>query len=147
MVLTPGIVGGIGPESTITYYRRIISGFRAQSAGGSWPPILINSIDLKHELDLVENDRDGLIALMADETRRLQSAGARFALFASNTPHIVFDEVQRIVNIPLLHIADAARDEAKRLGVRHVAIFGTRFTMDASFYNDRFAPAGRRIIR
>jgi aspartate racemase len=146
MVLTPGIIGGIGPESTITYYRRIISEWRSRTADGSWPTILINSIDLKRELDLLENDLPGFIAFMADAVRRVHSAGAHFALFASNTPHVVFDEVQRSVNIPLLHIADAARDAAKRLGVRNVALFGTRFTMESSFYNDRFAPAGIRIV-
>jgi aspartate racemase len=146
MVLTPGIIGGIGPESTITYYRRIIAGFRERHADGSWPAIIINSIDLKHELDLVERDRAALTAYMAEEVRRVHSAGAHFALFASNTPHVVFDEVQRLVNIPLLSITDAARDAARQLGLRKLALFGTRFTMDATFYSNRFAAAGMTIV-
>ena len=120
---------GVGPESTITYYRRIISGWRAHHPDGSWPAILINSIDLQRELVLVENDHPALVAFMADAVRSLQHAGAHFAFFASNTPHVVFDEVQRRVDLPLLSIVDAARDAAQRSDLRRLALFGTRFTL------------------
>lgn len=143
-MLTPGIVGGIGPESTIAYYRRIIAECRRRN--DSWPKILIHSMDLKHELGLVEHDRAGLIDFMADSVRSLQAGGADFALFASNTPHIVFDEVQRQVGIPMLSIVDAACDAARQLGLRKLALFGTSFTMDATFYPERFAPAGIAIV-
>ncbi len=72
-----GIVGGIGPESTIDYYRLFISTYRERRPDGGYPPVLINSIDLAKVLKLVtSNDLAGLAAYMLEEIRRLARAGA-----------------------------------------------------------------------
>jgi len=42
---TLGLIGGIGPESTIDYYRMIIERYRARTNGEN-PAIILNSIDL-----------------------------------------------------------------------------------------------------
>lgn len=139
---TLGIIGGIGPESTIEYYRAIIAAYR-DLADGSYPSIIINSISVKTLLDLVaKNDLAAVTDLLVAELQRLARAGSDFALFASNTPHIVFEEVQRRVSIPLLSIVQATCDAAKALGLNKVGLFGTRFTMQARFYPDVFAREG-----
>lgn len=144
-VLTPGIIGGIGPESTIFYYRQIIAGARKR-APDRWPTILLNSIDLKYELDLVEHDLPGLTKYLVDEIGKLKRAGADFGLIASNTPHIVFDDVRSRVDLPLLSIVEAARDHAQKIGARKLALLGTRFTMESRFFSDAFSAAGVQII-
>ena len=136
----PGIIGGIAPESTIQYYRLMIEYYRARKPDGSYPNILINSIDMKRMLDLVgANDLPGAAAFLAGEVGKLAQAGAEFAFFASNTPHIVFEEVRRQASIPMLSIVDAAGQAARALGVKRAGLFGTRFTMQARFYPDIFA--------
>ncbi len=86
-----GIIGGVGPESTIDYYRKIISLYRQRKGDGSYPELIINSIDLKKEVDLVErNQLDELTAYLLEEVEKLARAGAEVGLIASNTPHIVF---------------------------------------------------------
>ena len=93
--LTLGIIGGIAPESTIEYYRTIIALHRERT-GGQYPTILINSIDLKKMLALVAEQRfPELITYLVAEIRKLAAGGATIGLFASNTPHIVFDELRR----------------------------------------------------
>jgi aspartate racemase len=139
---TLGIIGGIGPESTIEYYRAIIAAYRGQTKDGNYPSIIINSINLKQLLDLVAaNELAKVTELLVGEVERLARAGAHFALFASNTPHIVFDEVQRRSSIPLLSIVQGTCDAAKALGLKRVGLFGTRFTMQAGFYPEVFARA------
>jgi aspartate racemase len=136
---TIGIIGGIGPESTIEYYRAIIAAYR-ERADGDYPSIVINSISVKKLLDLIAtNELVAVTDYLVSEVERLARAGADFALFASNTPHIVFDEVQRRSSIPLLSIVQATCDAAKALGLKRVGLFGTRFTMQARFYPDVFA--------
>lgn len=140
---TVGIIGGIAPESTIAYYRAIISSYRAQQPDGSYPAILLNSIDLKKVLDLVgANERDRLVAYLVMELHKLACAGADFAVLASNTPHLVFDELQHHSPLPLLSIVEAACAAAQRLGLQKVGLFGTRFTMQGGFYQDVFGRAG-----
>ena len=143
---TVGIVGGIAPESTIAYYRLIIAAYREQKPDGSYPSIVINSIDMTKMLDFVAADElDGLAEYLLDEVRRLARAGADFALLASNTPHIAFEEVRRQSPVPLISIVESACQEAHRLGLRRLGLFGTRFTMQGQFYPEVFSRRGITI--
>src|SRR6266852_4106598 len=138
-----GIVGGIGPESTIDYYRLFISTYRERRPDGGYPPVVINSIDLARALKLVgSNDLAGLAAYMLEEIRRLARAGATHGLLSSNTPHIVFDEIRRGSPIPLISIVETARRAAVERKLKSVGLFGTRFTMQGGFYQRVFAREG-----
>jgi aspartate racemase len=140
---TIGIVGGLGPESTIEYYRSIVASYVAQKPDGSYPPIIINSIDLKKLLDLVAaNALTKLTEYLVSEIERLARAGAGCGLVAANTPHIVFDEVRRQSSIPLISIVEATCEAAKTLGLKKLGLFGARFTMQGRFYADVFSREG-----
>ena len=142
-----GIVGGIGPESTIDYYRLFISTYRERKPDGGYPPVVINSIDLAKVLKLVgSSDLAGLAAYMLEEIRRLARAGATHGLLSSNTPHIVFDEVQGTSPIPLISIVETACREAIARKLKRLGLFGTRFTMRGGFYQSVFAREGMEIV-
>lgn len=144
---TLGIIGGIGPESTIEYYRAVIEAYRGQREDGDYPSIVINSISVNQLLGLMnKNDLAAVTELLVAEIGRLVRAGADLALLASNTPHIVFDDVARQSAIPMVSIVQAACDAVKALGLRKVGLFGTRFTMQARFYPDLLAREGITVI-
>ena len=141
-----GIIGGIGPESTIVYYRSIMEAGR-QRFGGASPPVLINSIDVRTVLRLVEENalaalRDYLVA----EIGILARADISLALIAANTPHIVFDEVRQRSPIPLVSIVEATRDAARARGLTRLGLFGTRFTMQGHFYPEVFSKSGIELV-
>ena len=141
-----GIVGGIAPESTVDYYRRIVAQYGERAADGSQPPVLIDSIDLQRLLHLAASDLPALADYLATELERLARAGATFAALASNTPHIVFDELRRRSPVPLVSIVEATCDAAAAMGLRRVGILGTRFTMEGRFYPDVFARTGAAVV-
>ncbi len=144
---TLGIVGGIGPESTVDYYRSLIQLWRDQTKDGSAPSILLNSIDLKKWLHmLAANELTAATAYASEEMQKLARAGADVGLFASNTPHIVFGELQRRSSIPLISIVEATREAAEELGLRRLGLFGVRFTMQGRFYPDVFSKAGIALV-
>ena len=144
---TLGIVGGVGPESTIEYYRTIIALYRARKMDGSYPPLIINSIDLKKELDLATaNDLAGMTEYLRAEVEKLAGAGADFGLIAANTPHIVFDDLQPRSPIPLISIVEAACKAAQARGLKKLGLFGTRFTMQGSFYPKVFSREGIDLV-
>ena len=125
-----GIVGGISPESTIEYYRLIAA---------EHVPIVISSIDLDPLVAMLDRgDVASFTAAIAAELQRLGRAGAEMAIVAANTPHMVFDELQRRSPVPLVSIVEATVAEAAKRGLRRPALFGTRFTMQAHFYPDAF---------
>jgi len=144
---TAGIIGGIGPESTIEYYRQIIALYRERTGDNSYPSILINSIDMTHMLELVGAQRfDDLVAYLVAEIGRLARAGADFALLSSNTPHIVFDRIRAAAPLPMISIVEATCARAKTLGLRKLGLFGTRFTMQGPTYKGVFAQNDIQLV-
>jgi aspartate racemase len=133
-----GIVGGLGPESTIDYYRRILELWHGDDPSTA-PSIVIDSLDVGLALRLVEKDRPALIEYLSASLRRLAGAGASFIAMTANTPHIVFDELVERSAVPLLSIVEVCADEARRRGMRRLLLLGTRFTMEAPFYPAVFA--------
>ncbi len=144
---TLGIIGGIGPESTIDYYRLFISKYRVIRNDGSYPSLIINSIDMKKMLDLISNSKfDEVAGFIIDEIIKLKKAGADFGLIASNTPHVVFDKVKETSPIPLISIIEATCEFAKNLDVNRAGLLGTKFTMRGGFYQKVFNDNGIEII-
>src|SRR5213080_4180227 len=125
-----GIIGGVGPESTIEYYRNIIALYREKQRDGSYPEFIINSVDLKKGLDfMAANDLAGMAEYLLEEIPKLARAGADFGLIAANTPHVVFDDVAPKSPIPLISIVEATCAAAKTRKLKRLALFGTRYTM------------------
>ena len=142
-----GIIGGIGPESTVDYYRLIVGTYREQTQDGSYPRLIVNSIDMQRMRTLIERgERQELIELLLEEIGRLASAGADFGALSANTPHLVFDDLQRRSPLRLISILQVACDAAKARGLKRLALLGTRFTMQGRFFPDVFARAGMALI-
>jgi aspartate racemase len=144
---TLGIIGGVGPESTIDYYGSIIARYRKAKADGSYPQFLINSIDLdKGRALITANDLAGITRYLVEEIGKLAKAGADFGIIAANTPHLVFDEVQRESPIPLISIVDATAKVAQKMNLKRVGLFATSFTLAAGFYPKTFANYGIEVV-
>jgi aspartate racemase len=142
---TLGLVGGLGPESTIDYYRRILDAAQKKGLSAS-PSIVIDSLDVKRGLYLSGNDRAGLIEYVLGSVQRLTAAGADFIAIAANTPHLVFDELAAQSKVPIVSIVETCAEEAERRGLQKVLLLGTRFTMEASFYPEVFRRRGIEVI-
>jgi len=140
-----GLVGGLGPESTIDYYRRLLAAWDRESPGSS-PGIVIDSLDVQVGLRLVASDLPALTAYLLDSVRRLAGAGVDFVALTANTAHIVFDDLAARSPVPLLSIVETCAAEAGRRGHRRLALLGTRFTMAASFYPTAMARSGIAVV-
>jgi len=144
---TAGLIGGLGPESTIEYYRRLIARFRERAGEAHAPAVVITSADLPEIVRLVQGDRRAeLVEALAAEVGRLERAGADFAALTANTPHLVFDALKAISPLPLISIVEATARAAAGRGLGRLALFGTGFTMQARFYPEVFERAGIALV-
>jgi len=144
---TLGMIGGVGPESTIDYYKNIIALYRERQRDGSYPQFVINSIDLKKGIDFMNaNNLAGMANYLLEEIMKLPRAGADFGIIAANTPHIVFDDIAPKSPIPLISIVEATCDYTKERKMKRLALFGTRYTMQATFYSKVFSREGIDLI-
>src|SRR6266481_1696648 len=108
---TLGIVGGLGPESTVDYYQRIIALYRERTRDGSYPEFIIASVNLTKGLNFMDaGDLAGMADYLLEAIGKLARAGADFGIISANTPHIVFDEVAPKSPIPLISIVEATCD-------------------------------------
>ena len=138
-----GIVGGVGPASTLDYYREIISGFRRATGSKNYPKIVVNSVDMTEMLRFTDRrDFPGLTDFLLRAIGELAAAGADFALIASNTPHIVFDQVRERAPLPMISIVEATCARAASRSLKKLLLIGTGFTMANHFYQDALALRG-----
>jgi len=143
---TLGIIGGLGPESTIDYYQRIIALYRERTADGGYPEFIINSVNLRKGLNFMDGDLAGMADYLLEAIGKLARAGADFGIISANTPHIVFDEVAPKSPIPLISIVEATCAAAKARNLNLLALFGTRYTMLANFYPKVFSREGIALL-
>lgn len=142
-----GIIGGIGPESTVEYYKLIIGAFHEKQAELGYPEIIIYSADLSGLMKILEaKDWEGLTDWLLAKVVSLHRAGAEFAVIGSNTPHIVFDQVAARSPIPMLSIIKETGKKAQEKGFKRLGLLGTRFTMESGFFKRPFEDQGMTIF-
>jgi aspartate racemase len=140
-----GLIGGIGPESTLDYYRLIIRAFQERKSP-DYPEILIYSANLAELLKLMEEKHwETLTEWLLHKIEALRKAGAQFAAIGSNSPHVVFDAVKPRSPLPLLSIVEATCNKAQDLGVKRLGLMGTAFTMQADFFQKPFLAEGMTV--
>ncbi len=135
---TLGLIGGMTWHSTVDYYRLINQGVHERMGRSHSASLLLLSVDFE-PVEALQGQGDwiALGRLMAGWARRLEAAGAEGLVICTNTMHCLAGEVAGAVSVPLLHIADATADEARRLGVSTLGLLGTRYTMEQDFYRGR----------
>jgi aspartate racemase len=142
-----GIVGGTGPESTIDYYRSLIASWRRRRPDGSYPRLVINSVEAGRLFaNLASADLVAVGRQLGEALSVLAAAGCEGALLASNASHLAFERIEPTPKIPLIHIVDAARDFALRADFRRLGLLGTRYVMESEMYPSHFEPAGLQIV-
>ena len=135
-----GIIGGLGPESTIDYYKGIIKSFHSTYDETGYPEIAIESCNMKEMLSYSNNDHwDKLANALTEKFNMLKHVGCDFGVIASNTPHKVFDEIQKQTDLPLISIIESTCDYALGEGFKRLCLLGTGYTMKSDFYQNVFS--------
>ena len=135
---TIGLVGGMSWESSIEYYQLINETVRAKLGGFHSAKCVMYSVDFA-EIEPLQHHAKWREAteIMIGAAKSVEKGGADFIVFCTNTMHKVADEVQKHIEIPILHIADATAERIKAEGLKKVGLLGTKFTMEEDFYKGR----------
>ena len=142
-----GLVGGMGPESTIPYYHDIVYGVQERIGKDYFPNLTIESINVFEVLHLCREQKyDELTDYLFQAVNNLARSGADFAVLSANTPHIVFDRLQELSPIPLISIIESACKEAEKRNLKKIGLLGTIFTMTEDFFKQPFLRKGINIV-
>ena len=140
-------MGGMSYESTIEYYKIINDEVNKSLSGLHSAKMLIESYDFDYieKLQSAENWTE-LTKILIESAKKLENIGADYIAIATNTMHLMADEVQSNISVPLIHIAEATANYIKKQNINTVALFGTRYTMTKPFYKDKLKEFGINVI-
>ncbi|KPK46961.1 MAG: hypothetical protein AMJ77_04625 [Dehalococcoidia bacterium SM23_28_2] len=142
-----GILGGMSPESTIAYYEHITRTYTERSGDYGYPEIIIYSVSFQPYVDWPQQERWDLVAQgLGEAAQTLEAAGADFIVMATNTMHLVFEEIQARVQVPMLSLLDAVGEAILAGGMRRVGLLGTQYTMEKTFYQDALDRRGITVL-
>jgi len=142
-----GLVGGLTYVSTLEYYRYLNEITNERLGDAEAALIIMYSVNFGEIKTLTEaDDWDKISVIMCDVAKKIEDAGAACLLLGANTMHKLADDVQAVINIPIIHVAEAVAKEIRSHGLKKVGLLGTRFTMQLGFYTDRLARFGIETI-
>ena len=144
---TIGLIGGMSWESTQTYYRLINQKVREQLGGLHSARLVLYSVDFA-EIEALQRQGDWQTAaqILGSAARSVEAAGAEFLVICANTMHKILPDIEQMVTIPFLDIADATARALKEDGITQVGLLGTRFTMEQAFYRERVEAHGIQVL-
>ena len=144
---TIGLIGGMSWESTVTYYQVINDTVKEKLGGLHSAKILLYSVDFAEIEKCQSNGEwDKSAEILGEAAKNLEKAGADFIVICTNTMHKVAPQIQKMIDIPIVHIADATAEELKKKHIKRVALLGTKYTMTQDFYKDRITQNDIEVI-
>lgn len=147
---TIGIIGGVSWVSTLEYYRLLNQLVQKKEGDLASANILLYSIEFeefsKQERLAEKGNWEPLRATMRDAAKRLKNGGAKFIIIASNTMNSSAPDIEKNIHIPVLHIADATAEAVSKRGLKKVALLGTSYTMETSFYREKLEQKGIQVL-
>ena len=144
---TIGMIGGMSWESTASYYQLINETIKEKLGGLHSAKILLYSVDFAEiERYQASGDWDKSAGFLSQIAQNLEQAGADFIVICTNTMHKVAPQIQKIISIPILHIAQATADNLLENGIKKVGLLGTKYTMTQEFYKEKLLEAGLEVV-
>mgnify|MGYP000960422782 CR=1 FL=1 len=144
---TIGLLGGMSWESTVTYYQIINETIKARLGGLHSAKIYLHSVDFAEiEKHQSKGEWDKSAVILSKAAKSLEQAGADYIVICTNTMHKVAPDIEKEINIPIVHIADATAEELQKDGIKRVALLGTKYTMTQDFYKQRIQARGIEVM-
>ncbi|WP_026508182.1 aspartate/glutamate racemase family protein [Butyrivibrio sp. MC2013] len=144
---TVGLIGGMSWESTIPYYKIINEIVKEKLGGLHSAQIILYSVEFD-EIEKCQSSGqwDKSAEILGNAAKKLELAGADFILICTNTMHKVVPQIQNMISVPIVHIADATADSLERDKVSKVALLGTKYTMTQDFYKSKLIDRGFEVF-
>ena len=144
---TIGMIGGMSWESTVTYYQIVNQVIRQELGGLHSAKCILHSVEFD-EIERYQSTGEWEKAgdVLSRAAQGLEAAGADYILICTNTMHKVFEQVQRSVRVPLLHIAQLTADALKADGIEKVGLLGTKYTMEQEFYKAKLVENNIEVV-
>lgn len=142
-----GLIGGMSWESTVTYYKVINETIKQKLGGLHSGKIILESVDFQEIEKYQSNGEwDKSARVLIEAARNLEKAGAGFIIICTNTMHKIASEIQKEIDIPIIHIAEATGERIIDSDIKKVILLGTKYTMTENFYKDKLISSNIEVV-
>jgi len=142
-----GILGGMSYESTIKYYDLILQKYYNKFNDYNYPEIIIFSLNFQIVIDYeLGDDKAKYVEYLMSGIKSLEKADSSFIVMAANSPHAVYEELEKLSKVPILSIVKVTADKAKQETMRKLLLLGIKFTMQSTFYQNYCRKLGIQVI-
>jgi aspartate racemase len=137
---TIGLIGGISWISTLEYYKLINEMVNERLGGGNYARLIIHSLnyaDVKRNNET--NNPQSNFDMVEEACLNMKAGGAEAIILCANTMHLIAEDLEESVGLPVIHIAKATAEAIVRSNTNKVGLLGTRFTMELDFFKEKLA--------
>lgn len=142
-----GILGGMSYESTLKYYDLILQKYYDRFNDYNYPEIVIFSLNFQKVIDYeLGDDKVKYIEYLMTGIKSLEKSGVSFIVMAANSPHAIYEELEKSSEVPILSIVKATISKAKQENMKKLLLIGIKFTMQSTFYQEHSKKFGIEVI-
>jgi aspartate racemase len=142
-----GLIGGVSYQSTVEYYTRIMNKYNDRYNDMEYPEMVIYSLSHGRFKKYEDNRQlNEYVEYIHQAIKALECSKVDFIALAANSPHSVLDQIKKITSTPLISALDSAYNEAKRLRLKKVLLLGIKYTMQSSYFQNRFSDGSISVI-
>jgi len=146
-VIRIGILGGMSYESTIKYYDLILQKYFEKYNDYNYPEVVIFSLNFQKVIDYeLGHEKEKYIGYLMSGIKSLENAGVNFIVMSANSPHVVYEDLEKLSNVPILSIVKVTIQKAKSKNMKTLLLLGIKFTMQSTFYQLYSKKLGIEII-
>lgn len=144
-----GIIGGVGPQATSFIYERIIES--AQNHFGAvnnedYPDLRIATVPVP---DFISDEKsiEQAKSMLIDAAKSLESSGCEALVIASNTVHVLLEDLKKEITIPFISMVELVSERCKELGLKKVALLGTPILLQSGLYDEQLHQRGIDLLK
>ncbi len=142
-----GILGGMSYESTLKYYDLILQKYYDRFNDYNYPEIVIFSLNFQKVIDYeLGDDKVKYIEYLMTGIKSLEKSGVSFIIMAANSPHAIYEELEKSSEVPILSIVKATISKARQENMKKLLLIGIKFTMQSTFYQEHSKKFGIEVI-
>ncbi len=143
-----GIFGGMGPEATANLYAQIVRLTPAKKDQDHLPTLIYSRPQVPDRSTCIASGSREIVPYLTEAVRRLERGGASFIAIPCNTVHYYYDDMQRAVHIPILHMINETVDAVQKdyPNARTIGLLATNGTVKSRLYEDAFKARGIKVL-
>lgn len=143
-----GILGGMGPEATASFFHKIIKNTPAKKDQDHLRVLIYNNPKIPDRTKAILGKGESPLKELINSANLLKNSGVDFLTIPCISSHYYYEHLKNAVNIPILHIVEETlfSIKAKFNQATRIGLLATSGTIHGRLFHKTFEKHGLTII-